>query len=139
MLTNAFIGLETEPTDEAVSKALGPAKALWDRLLAEFSGEKSIDSEEWNSYSRKAGWSLKLKRGGRTVVYLSPCKHCFRASFALGDKAVKAALASKLPADVVKIVRQAKRYAEGTAVRIEVRAARDLDVVKTLAAAKLAH
>ncbi len=139
MLTNAFIGLETEPTDEAVSKALGPAKTLWVRLLSELFAMNLINSEEWSTYSRKAGWSLKLKKGSRTVVYLSPGKRCFRASFALGDKAVKAALASKLPADAVKIVRQAKRYAEGTAVRIEVRAARDLDVVKTLVVAKLTN
>ncbi len=139
MRTNAFIGVEREPTDEALSKALGPAKTLWNRLLAKLHAEKLIDSEEWNSYSRKAGWSLKLKQGGRTIVYLSPGNGCFRASFVLGDRAVKAVLAAKLPADVVKIVRQAKHYAEGSAVRIEVRAAKDLDVVKTLATAKLAN
>lgn len=139
MSTNAFIGRETEPTDEAVSKVLGPAKALWDRLLAELSSEKTIDAEEWSSYSRKAGWSLKLKHGKRTIVYLAPCERGFRASFALGEKAVKAALASKLPADVVKIVREAKCYAEGTAVRIEVKSAKDVDVIKKLATAKLAN
>lgn len=138
MLPNAFIGKLTAPTDGDVSEALGPAKALWNRLVSDLSAERTIDNHEWNSYSPKAGWSLKLKQGERTILYLSPCKHCFRVSFALGDKAVKAALDSKLPANVLKLIREAKRYAEGTAVRIEVHSPKDLDGVKKLVAAKLA-
>jgi hypothetical protein len=137
MLPNSFIGKRSAPTDGDVSEALGPAKALWDRLVSDLSTGKTIDNHEWNSYSPKAGWSLKLKRGERTILYLSPCKYSFRASFALGDKAVKAALDSKLPANVLTLIREAKRYAEGTAVRIEVKSAKDLDVVNKLAAAKL--
>jgi hypothetical protein len=60
------------------------------------------------------------------------------ASFALGDKAVQAALNSRLPPPAVKIIKEAKRYAEGTAVRVEVLKAKDVEVVKTLAAIKLA-
>ena len=138
MLPNSFIGRRTAPTDGAVSEALGPAKALWDRLVSDLSAGKTIDNQEWNSYSPKAGWSLKLIRGERTILYLSPCKHSFRASFALGDKAVQAALDSKLPENVLKLIREAKRYAEGTAVRIEVKSGKDLDIIKKLASAKLA-
>jgi hypothetical protein len=94
---------------------------------------------EWNSYSLKAGWSLKVKHGTRTILYLSPCRGGFRASFALGDKAVKAALHSDLPARVLKIIREAKRYAEGTAVRIEVKTGKDLPIIGKLAELKLAN
>jgi hypothetical protein len=59
------------------------------------------------------------------------------ASFALGDKAVQAALRSKLPTGIVKLIKEAKRYAEGTAVRIEVKKPQDVGVVKTLAGIKL--
>ena len=58
------------------------------------------------------------------------------AAFILGDKAVTAARKSKLPPDVLKIIDEAKRYAEGTAVRIEVHAAKDVNLVKTLAKIK---
>ena len=61
------------------------------------------------------------------------------ASFALGDKAVAAARASGLPKRVVKIIDEAKKYAEGTAVRIDVNGPEDVAVVKTLAAIKLDH
>src|SRR5574340_223465 len=101
MLPNAFIGKRTKPTDKELSEALGPARELWDHLLADLAREQEISGQEWSSYSPKAGWSLKVKYGDRTILYLSPCQRSFRASFALGDKAVKAAPASGFPAPVL--------------------------------------
>ena len=139
MLANAFADKSKKPTDAELTAALGPAMALWDQLLAGLAERCSIDVQEWNSYSRKAGWSLRLQHKKRNIVYLSPCRGCFRASFALGDKAVQAARESGLPASVIRIIDQAKRYAEGTAVRIEVKAAKDIAVVEKLAVVKLAN
>lgn len=137
MLINAFLGKTAPPNDDEVAAALGPTKKVWDQLLIELSQECGIDSQEWNSYSRKAGWSLRVKRGGRVIVYLAPSDAAFTASFALGDKALRAAHQSKLPAHIVSILQDAKRYAEGTAVRIEVRSLKDIAPVKTLVIAKL--
>jgi hypothetical protein len=139
MLPNAFIGKPQKPTDAELAAALGTAKALWDRLLAGLADEHSLTVQEWNSYSRKAGWSLRLKRKERNIVHLSPCQGCFFVSFALGDKAVQAARQSGLPQSVVKIINEAKRYAEGTAVRIEIKNAKDIETVTKLAGIKLAH
>jgi hypothetical protein len=139
MLPNAFIGKPKPPTDAELAAALGAGKALWDQLIATVVEQLSLDGEEWNSYSRKAGWALRLQYRKRNIVYLSPCQGCFVASFALGDKAVAAARADKLPKSVVQIIDEAKRYAEGTAVRIEVHAAKDIAVVRKLAAIKLAN
>lgn len=52
---------------------------------------------------------------------------------------MEAARAHPFPPDVLKILAEARRYAEGTAVRIEVNRADDLATVQTLAAIKLAH
>jgi len=139
MLPNAFIGKPQKPTDAELAAALGTAKALWDRLLAGLADEHSLTVQEWNSYSRKAGWSLRLKLKERNILYLAPCQGCFFVSFALGDKAVQAARQSGLPQSVVKIINEAKRYAEGTAVRIEIKNAKDIETVTKLAGIKLAH
>jgi Protein of unknown function (DUF3788) len=135
MLTNAFLGKAKAPTKKELAAELGPAQALWDELLAQLA-KLHIDVTEWNSYSRKAGWALKVKSRDRTVVYLSPSQGCFMASFALGEKAMQAARKTGLPDAVLKTLDEAKRYAEGSAVRIEVRSAKDLDVVTKLAQAK---
>jgi hypothetical protein len=138
MLQNAFIGKPEKPTDEELAAELGsPSQALWDQLVTGLAREYGVAIQEWNSYSRKAGWSLRLKRGERNIVYLAPSRGCFLASFALGDKAIQAARRSKLPPGAIKILDEARRYAEGTAVRIEVHAAKDIAIVKKLAVAKL--
>ena len=73
----------------------------------------------------------------RNIVYLSPREGWFMAAFALGDRAIAAALASDLPAYVLENIAGSKRYAEGTAVRIEVRTLEDVEIVKKLARIKI--
>ena len=134
--TNAFLGKEKQPVEREVSAALGDSKILWDELLSELKKEFQL-KPEWNSYSIKAGWALRMKKGERNIVYLSPSQGGFRVSFVLGEKAVKAALDSGLPARLVKMIREAKRYPEGRAVRIDVNNARDVVVIKKLVEIKL--
>jgi hypothetical protein len=135
MAPNAFIGRTKPPTDEELSTELGAARALWDELLAEL----ALPIQEWNSYSPKAGWSMKLKLKKRTILYLAPCHGSFRVAFVLGDKAMEAARQVKLPKAVLKIFDEAPRYPEGTGVRLEIAARKDLAAVKKLAEVKLAN
>ncbi len=135
MLPNAFIGKLKPPTTSELAAELGPAQSIWDKLLADLANE-GVDLQEWNSYSPKAGWSLKVKRGKRTILYLAPCRSCFRVAFALGDRAVEAARQSKLPARAIRMLDEAKRYPEGTAVRIEVKKSGEIALVEQLARIK---
>jgi hypothetical protein len=136
MLENAFIGKLKKPTSADVSAVLGPSKALWDDLVADVKDVCKIDGKEWKSYSPKAGWSLRLIRKKRNILYLAPSHGCFRVSFVLGDKAIKAARTSGLPARAIKIIDNAKRYPEGTAIRIDVKNSKDVDLIKQLAVIK---
>jgi len=138
MLTNAFVGKAERPSEAELAAELGSTKPFWDRLLTALAKQYYSDVQEWSSYSRKAGWSLKVKHMERTILYLTPSRGCFMASFALGEKAMKAARQSVLPQRAVNAINQAKRYAEGTAVRIEVHGTADVAVVEKLAAIKLA-
>ena len=108
---NAFIGQAKEPTDCELTAALGTVKALWDQLVAELAAEQKL-TREWNSYSIKAGWALRLKRESRNIVYLSPSQSGFMASIALSEEAIRAAQAVKFPKHVLKIIAEAKKYAE---------------------------
>jgi hypothetical protein len=134
---NAFAGWATQPTERELASALKGRHPLWQSLVADLKKELKLDRQEWNSYSVQAGWALRLQSKKRNIVYLSPRTGGFLVSFALGDKAVAAARKSNLPPHVLKIVNAAKCYAEGTAVRMEIRAAKDVDVVKILAKIKL--
>jgi hypothetical protein len=135
---NAFIGKTTRPTDAEVSAALGSTAALWKQLVS-WMEEQGVAIQEWNSYSPKAGWALKLKVKKRNIVYLGPCAGCFRVSFILGDRAVAAARKSDLAKSTLKILDEAPRYSEGTGVRLMVKAAKDLAAIRKLALIKMAN
>lgn len=134
---NAFAGQAEHPTRKAVETALGNSCVLWNQLVSELKQELKLDGEEWNSSGLKYGWSLRLQLKKRNIVYLGPRVGSFMAAFILGDKAVTVARRSKLPAYVLKTIAEAKRYGEGTPVRIEVSKPADLEPVKMLAKIKV--
>ncbi len=101
--------------------------------------EQGVGESEWKSSGLKYGWSLRLKVKKRNIVYLGPCAGCFRVAFALGDKAVAAARKSDLAKSTLKILDEAPRYAEGTGVKLMVKAAKDLAAIKKLALIKMAN
>lgn len=136
---NAFVGKVQKPTDKELSLALGTTARLWKDLEDWLADEYGVAGREWKSISPKYGWSLRLKRKDRTIVHLSPCAGCFRVAFILGDRAVKAALAAELPGAVAKDLASARRYAEGTGVRLIVKKPTDLAAIRMLAAIKIAN
>ena len=136
---NAFVGKTTRPSDSDLEKALGRAKPLWDQLVAELASEHDVTTREWKSYSAKSGWSLRLKRGKRTIVWLAPYAGCFQVAFIFGEKALTAIRQAAVPARVLRMLDDAPKYPEGTGLRFQIKAAKDIAVVKKLAAIKLQH
>jgi hypothetical protein len=136
---NAFIGKTERPTDSDLEKAMGPTKPVWDGLIADLAAQHGVSIQEWNSYSVKAGWSLRLKRGKRTIVWLAPCERCFRVAFILGEKAVQAARQCGLSAPALRALNEAPKYPEGTGIRLLIKGPRDIPTVRKLAAVKLAN
>jgi hypothetical protein len=137
MPPNAFIGMAGRPTEADLDKALGPAKPVWDGVVAHMASQHDVRVLEWTSYSLKAGWALRLKRGKRTIVWLAPCDGCFQVLFILGDKALLAARQCGLSARALQALDQAPRYPEGTGVRLLIKGPRDIPTVKKLAVAKV--
>lgn len=134
---NAFIGRTEKPTDADLSIALGLAKSVWDGLVTDMAAQHGVATKEWKSYSPKAGWALSLIRGKRTILRLAPLEGCFEVGFILGDKALSAARESGLSARGLRAIEQAKRYPEGTGVRLLVKGPRDIPTIKKLAVLKL--
>jgi hypothetical protein len=140
MLKNAFIGRETKPSDADVSAALGPAKETWDHFLDGLARDHAVEGREWKSYApKKWGWSLRVLRKKRTIVWLSPGAGGFNVLFILGDKAMAAARAAKLPKSVAQAIATAPKYPEGTGVRLVVKSPRSLAALKKLAAIKVGN
>jgi len=135
---NAFIGKATMPTADEVAAVLGSAADVW-KLLVDWMAERGVAVQEWNSYSTKSGWAMRLKVKKRNIVYLAPCSSCFRVAFVLGDRAMAAARQSDLSKSTLKLLDDAPKYPEGTGVRLMVKATKDLAVIRKLALIKLAN
>jgi len=135
-IPNAFLGRKDQPADAEVLAALGKSGNAWKQLIAWFA-ENGVAGQEWKSISPKYGWSLRLSVKKRNIVHLSPCCGCFRVVFILGDRALKAALERDLPKSIVNEIRGARRYAEGTGIRLVVKGTRDLPAIRQLTLIKL--
>lgn len=118
---------------------LGPAFARWNDLRRRVTAQPGDWAEGWGYAAKSTGWGLRIRRGARTVLYMTPQEGRFLVSFALGEKAVEAAHQSTLPIAVLRTIDAAKRYAEGRGVRFEVGTAADVDSAMVLAGIKLAH
>jgi hypothetical protein len=139
MAYSAFDDKDVEPRDSELAEVLGASRVLWDDLESQMQTEFHPLSVSWGYSGKKWGWSLRLKRKARTVLYMTPRRGHFVVGFALGQKAVDAAHESDLPQSTLDMIDDSQRYAEGRAVRIEVWTADNLRNVATIATIKMAN
>ena len=92
MALSVFDDKSSKPKAAELVEALGRTSALWDELIGHLSSQFDPLSQDWGFSGKAWGWSLRLKHKQRTVLYMTPCARHFLAGFALGEKAVKAAL-----------------------------------------------
>ncbi|MBS1804639.1 MAG: DUF3788 family protein [Acidobacteria bacterium] len=131
--SNAFIGKSDTPTHAEVAEALGEKVKLWDEFIAWMSEKEGVSDQEWKGVVvKKYGWSLRLKKKGRNIIYLSPGKDCFMASFVLNDKALRVAKEAHLAKSVQDALEAAPKYPEGNGVRLLVRREGDLAAIRKI-------
>lgn len=139
MSDNAFIGKMDQPSEAELTAALGPAKEVWDRLLAGLAEEHGVDIREWKCHSPKWGWVLRVKLKKRTIVWLSPCPDCIEVLFIFGARAMAVLQQCELPKRIVKALSEAPKYPEGTGLRLKVNRPREIAALRKLAAVKIAN
>ena len=139
MPLSAFTNKAHQPTDDDLRSVLGKAYTAWVRLIELVSNRVAPISQVWGFTSPSTGWGLRLKRNDRVILYMTPRDDHFFVSFALGEKAIAAARTHKLPASVLAAIESAPKYAEGRGVRLEVRQAREVAALATLAEIKNKH
>ena len=135
----AFTDKTRRPTPASVAASLRRASALWLQTKDAIRAQHAPLTEEWVFGGKNYGWSLRLKQRKRAVVYLTPCVGYFRAGLAFGEKAARAAADAKLPASTLAMIETAPRFAEGRAIRFEVRRASDVRLLASLTAIKMAN
>jgi hypothetical protein len=137
MALSAFADKSNEPKPDDLKKVLGRANNHWTGIVEQVAGDYPPLDRSWAFSGTAWGWALRLKHKKRTIMYLTPCERYFIVGFALGEKAVRVAHEAGLDESILALIDGAKEYAEGRAVRIEVRRRRDRDQVLRIAAIKM--
>jgi hypothetical protein len=134
---SVFDDKTTPPTEAGLRRALGSAAAPWSELVSHIQDTYAPTVEQWHYAGARYGWSFRIGKPDRVILYLIPQDGRFLAGIVLGPKAVAAAASARLPARVLELIAAAPRYAEGTGVRIPVSKGSDLPSIRKLAALKM--
>lgn len=138
MALSAFDDKAAPPGPGDVTRCLSDAAPLWAALLSGLREGLGPVTEAWGFAGAKYGWSLRVKREERVLLYLTPQEGRFLVGIVLGEKAAAAARASDLPASVIALVDAAPRYAEGRGIRLPVGPGANVEPIRRLVALKLA-
>ncbi|HUU38102.1 MAG TPA: DUF3788 domain-containing protein [Candidatus Desulfaltia sp.] len=138
MGTSVFTDRSKKPDGRRLNKAIGESGPHWTAIKTDIVKKHGEALEEWKYYGPKAGWVLKVLVKRRNLFFLTPLKDYFRITFVFGDKAASAVEKSNLRAAVKKDLRDARRYVEGRALRIEVKRQKDVASITKLIDIKIA-
>ncbi|MDH5196854.1 MAG: DUF3788 family protein [Gemmatimonadota bacterium] len=126
--------LVTGPPEGELRALLGRCYKVFDRVAHPGPGVTT----EWRCYKKGTPPVLKVSAGKRTLYYLRPDSRSVHVSFVLGRRACEAALAGQVPTHLHGVIRSAKQFPEGRAVRLELHRMADVADVEALLAVKLA-
>lgn len=128
-----------EPDDKMLTYDLAETKSNLDKIAEFIESEYGDYTPEWKFYNQKSGWILKMFSKKRNVLFIVPCYKYFRVAFTFGDKASDLIFNSKFPESIKKDLFEAKKYAEGRTIQIEVKTAIDLDNILEMIRIKLTN
>lgn len=131
-------GNTAAPTDAEVIATLGPAKDVWNAIVAEVAERYAPLECEWRPSKSDFGRMCLLKCRKRTLAYLTPGADAVTVAIVLGKRAVEAALKSHVPARIKTAIKEARAYAEGSGIRFAVGAMEEIPIVLDLIRLKTA-
>ncbi len=128
-MQSIFTQKTKQPTNEDLKKALGKTFEMWETLVQYTIEVYPIATEEWKFTTEKFGWSFRISDKQRVIVYLLPRENFFKAAFVFGQKAYTEVLESNIDSGIIETLKEAKVYAEGRGIRVDVQ---DKSLIKDL-------
>ena len=137
MDTSIFSDKAKTPSDEDLKKAIGSTYKIWISLRNFVRTKYPAAIEEWNFPGEKYGWSFRMKDKKRAIIYFLPRDNFFKAAFVFGQKAYEEIQKSSVSKEIKTELGNAKVYAEGRGIRVDVKDESTFEDVKLLAEIKL--
>jgi hypothetical protein len=115
MEERVFLDPSSKPTEQTLKSALGYLYPYYKKLM-DVAGSFSQD---WN-FSKGSGWMLKVYDKKKALFYLIPLKNEFKISMAIREKERKTFLEDSELEMILNMLKSAKKYREGFALRFKV-------------------
>ena len=132
-----FLDKNKTPENSDLKASLGASYVLWQLIKDAVFTKYPKSTEEW-SFSTY-GWSFRIKDTKRAIVYLLPRNQFFKVAFVFGQKATDEILVSKVSSEIKTELSNAKVYAEGRGIRIDIHTTDQLEDVFMPIDVKLRH
>jgi hypothetical protein len=127
------------PKNEDLVVNLGSTYSLW-RQIREFVYQKYPNGvEDWNFPGKNYGWSFRIKDKKRAIIYFLPRNNYFKVAFVFGQKALDLILETNISESIKTDLLNAKKYAEGRGVSIDVKNETNIPDIQKLIEIKLAN
>jgi hypothetical protein len=138
-MKSIFTDKNIKPLAQDLKKALGKTFLIW-KSFEDFVNKKNPDvAADWHYSGDKFGWSYRIKDSKRVVLYLLPRDKFFKAAFVFGQKAADEILVSDISEEIKTELRNAKVYAEGRGIRIDIKDASTSRDIRELIKIKIAN
>jgi len=120
------------PDEKVLAEKIGITLKYWLDIKKYIKEQYGNTTEEWKFYGKKYGWHLKTFLKKRNLFFLVPYDSYYKIVFVFGDKAVAEIEKSEIADTLKNEVINAKKYAEGRGLAIEVKDGKYISDIKTL-------
>ncbi len=136
---SVFIDKSVVPANSDVKSVLPDQYDLWMKIRDFVCEKYPAAVEEWNFPGKKYGWSFRIKDKKRAIIYFLPRKGYFKVAFVFGQKATSTIMESDISEEIKTDLSNARVYAEGRGIQVQVKGEESLADIKKLVEIKLAH
>lgn len=138
-MKSIFTDKNLKPTVDDLENGMGNTYHIW-KDIEDFTKSKYENAIcEWNFSGEKFGWSYRIKDNKRVLIYLLPRDQFFKTAFVFGEKALAQIFESDVSDTIKTELYDAKKYAEGKGIRIEVRNLSDMKDIQKLVIFKISN
>ena len=126
-----------KPGDKDLERVLGRNFRLWNQIDEYVKAKFGDTIADWKYYGKNYGWQIKTLLKKRNLFFRIPYQSYFKIVFVFGDKAVNEIKDSNVSRELITAVTEARKYAEGRGLPIDVTNNKYLGDIKKLIEIKI--
>ncbi|OFY34771.1 MAG: hypothetical protein A2275_09945 [Bacteroidetes bacterium RIFOXYA12_FULL_35_11] len=121
IMQSIFTDKKKTPGAEDLKAAIGDTFDIW-KIISDFTFKiKPTAKDSWHFSGNKYGWSFRISDKKRVLIYLLPRDKFFKIAFVFGQKATNKIIESNIAEILKQELLNAKVYAEGRGIRIDIK------------------